>query len=86
MVSTSEQMQVPNGTGPYSYKTVSVPTISRAIRNDLDLRYKRLTKPAAERFTFDNLRYTEVFMYYFHQQVAPRVKFVDESVFRPLRN
>ena len=64
-----------------SNKTVSIQTISRAIRNDLDFTYKRLTKPAAERFTFDNLRYTEVFMHYLHQQVASRIKFFDESGF-----
>ena len=60
-----------------SNKAVSIQTISRAIRNDLGLTYKRLTKPAA----FDNLRYTEVFMYYLHQQVASRFKFFDQSGF-----
>ena len=64
-----------------SNKSVSVSTISRTIRNDLDLTYKRLTKPAAERFTYDNLRYTEAFMHYLHQQNSTRIKYFDEAGF-----
>ena len=42
---------------------------------------KRLTKYASERFSYDNLRYTEALMYYLSQKEAHRIKFFDEAGF-----
>ena len=65
---------------------VSLPTISRHIRNALPSgnKYtrKRVSKLAQERFTEDNIIYAQLYIDYIHQKDPMKIKFFDESGFR----
>ena len=65
---------------------VSLPTISRHIRNALPSgnkhTRKRVSKLAQERFTEDNIIYTQLYIDYIHQKDPMKIKFFDESGFR----
>ena len=62
---------------------ISMSAISRAIKNRLPSRQqysrKKLTKVASERFTPDNLFYTQLFINYLSSKDPRRLKFFDEA-------
>ena len=62
---------------------VPLPTISRHIRNALPSgnKYtrKRVSKLAQERFTEDNIIYTQLYIDYIHQKDPMKFQFFDES-------
>lgn len=65
-------------------KIIHESTISRALKQNLpagEFTRKRLCKPARERFTSDNLKYTEALMYYLSQKDVHRIKYFDEAGF-----
>ena len=65
---------------------VSLSTISRHIRNKLPSgnKYsrKKISKLATERFTNDNIIYTQLYLDYVSQKDPNKIKFFDESGFR----
>lgn len=63
--------------------TVSCSTICRTIRSRLHRPWTRkiMHKPAGERFTYDNLRYTETFLQLIVAADPVRLRFFDESGF-----
>ena len=67
---------------------VSLPTISRHVRNALPsgnkCTRKRVSKLAQERFTEENIIYTQLYIDYIHQKDPMKNKFLYESGFRLL--
>ena len=68
----------------YSTTTVTPRTINTAVRSYLPKQwtYKKIKHVARERFTLDNLRYTETFMQLLHDVDPYRLQFMDESGFK----
>ena len=62
---------------------ISMSAVSRAIKNRLpsgqQYSRKKLTKVASERFTPDNLFYTQLFINYLSSKDPRRLKFFDEA-------
>ena len=62
---------------------ISVSSISRAIKSRLPsgktYTRKKITQIAAERFTFDNMLYTQLFIDYLSSKDVRRIKFFDEA-------
>ena len=53
--------------------------IGRAVRDDLQMTYKRLTKAKAEKFTPQNIAYCQAFLDYMATVPKHKVKFFDEA-------
>ena len=67
-----------------STTTVTPRTVNNAVRSYLPKRWthKKIKRVARERFTLDNLRYTETFMELLHSVDPYRLQFMDESGFK----
>ena len=79
----SELWEILDEVGDINHGEVSLSTLSRAVRNRLPSgrRYtrKKITHIAAERFTNNNVLYTQLFMNYINTKDPYRVKFYDEA-------
>ena len=79
----SELWEILDEVGDINHGEVSLSTLSRAVRNRLPSgrRYtrKKITHIAAERFTNNNILYTQLFMNYINTKDPYRVKFYDEA-------
>ena len=64
---------------------VSESTISRHLKNDLNMTYKRIARFSKNRFTPQNMNYTQNFLNYVGQKDTFSLKFMDEGepVFNP---
>ena len=60
---------------------VSVSTINQALKRDLNFSFKRLSRPTGERFTDQNIRYTQAFIEYCQTKHPSQIKYMDESGF-----
>lgn len=58
---------------------ISTMTISRTLRKQLHMTFKKVSRPKAERFTNYNLRYTQAFIDYLQTLDANKILFMDES-------
>ena len=68
----------------FSNKNVHLATICRALKRSMpsgEFTRKRLTRYAKERFSYNNLQYTEAVMQYLSQKEAHRINFFDEAGF-----
>ena len=66
----------------YQFSTVdqiSDSTISRIVRDDLNMTFKRLTDFAPNRFTDQNILYTQAYLDYMYQKDPSKIKYMDES-------
>jgi transposase len=64
---------------------LSVTTVERAVRtrmSDGPWSYKKITRPNCDRFSVDNLRYTQAYLDYMYQKDPHKVLFFDESGFK----
>lgn len=59
--------------------SVSRMTICRVIKKDLNMTFKKVSRPKAERFTAANLRYTQAFIDHIQTLDANKILFMDES-------
>ena len=69
-----QHSQIPSG-------DISISTICRTVKNDFNMTFKKVNRPHGERFTVENLPYTQAFID--HIQLQPnKVLYMDESGFK----
>lgn len=61
---------------------VSLPTINRCILKNLKFTYKRLKYSRSERFTNDNMIYSQAYIDFCQTKNTQQIKFMDESGFK----
>ncbi|CAC5368339.1 unnamed protein product [Mytilus coruscus] len=61
---------------------VDVSTIYRTMSRDLDFTFKRLHRPSGDRFTPENMRYTQAYLDFCQTKRPHQIKFMDESGFK----
>lgn len=61
---------------------VSTITIGRAVRKDMNMSFKKVSRPHGERFTPDNLRYTQAFIDHIQTLDPNKVLYMDESGYK----
>lgn len=64
---------------------VSESTVGRTVRNDMNdgkYSFKKISRPEGQRFTLQNLRYTQAYLDYIFAQDPYKVKYFDESGFK----
>lgn len=57
---------------------IHISTIGKVIRNDLNMTYKKITRCNKNRFSADNMVYTQQFIDYIHSRSPNQLKFMDE--------
>ena len=60
-----------------SLESITLPTISKMINNDLNLTLKRVSMSNSNRFTLPNLQYTKRFLQYVNNKDPSTLKFMD---------
>ena len=61
---------------------VGTNTINRTLKQKLDYTFKKLIRPSVDRFSNENLRYTQAFLDYCQLKQPHQIKFFDESGFK----